>query len=133
MASKSPGLQPAAFRLAQAPFPRVANAPLRIETKPSLQPGTPVYMVSHPRRDARSVDEVANLKLADAASGVKRVQPGFVTAVGAFEIGCDCFAPDGSEGAPILDLRTHRVVALHLGGGVGRLLGPIAQELSFFG
>jgi hypothetical protein len=127
-ASKEPGLQVAAFRLERAPF---AGGALAVSTSPAPpKPGTLVYLIGHPRRDPDSADEVAKLRLSDADSGVKRILPGFVTRATAQEIFYDCFASEGSEGAPVIELETNRVIAVHAGNGRGRLIGPLPRELS---
>lgn len=126
-ATTAAGLQVAAFRLQRSPYP---NGALTVAPSVDLRSGMAVYLVSHPRREGESPDELAKLRLADARSGVKRVTPGFITEVTAGEIAYDCFASEGSEGAPVIELSTNRVVAVHAGKGRGRLIGPLPRELS---
>ncbi|GAB3585568.1 trypsin-like serine peptidase [Hymenobacter daeguensis] len=48
--------------------------------------------------------------------GVKRLQPGFTTAVSATQIEHDCTTTGGNSGSPLLDIQTGEVVGVHYSG-----------------
>ncbi|GAA4366163.1 hypothetical protein GCM10023185_37110 [Hymenobacter saemangeumensis] len=48
--------------------------------------------------------------------GVKRLQPGYTTAVSSTQVQHDCTTTGGNSGSPLLDIRTGHVAGIHFGG-----------------
>ena len=94
------------------PLPVAAAAPAAAVT------GRKVYVVGYPAWDGRRNDPEPMRRIFSDIYNVKRLQPGQVSGetLASFEIQHDCSTLGGNSGSPVIDLETHRVLALHFGG-----------------
>lgn len=86
-----------------------------VDGEPPLFKGQPVYVVGHP---LLRLPTMQSLQVFGDADGLKRVSPGFTTALlsECSSVDHDCSTLGGSSGAALLDVHEHRVVGIHLGG-----------------
>jgi hypothetical protein len=92
--------------------------PLLLASKaPASVKGRSVCVISYPFEDAR-VDRSIRDEAFAQRYGVKRLQPGLVIGSPAKGrvLNHDCFTLGGSAGAPVIDLETMQVIAIHVGG-----------------
>lgn len=82
---------------------------------PPMFKGQPVYVVGHP---LLRLPTTQSLQVFGDADGLKRVSPGFTTALqrASSSVDHDCSTLGGSSGSAVLDVHEHRVVGIHLGG-----------------
>jgi V8-like Glu-specific endopeptidase len=94
------------------PLPVAAAAPAAAVT------GRKVYVIGYPAWDGRRNDPEPMRRIFSDIYNVKRLQPGQVSGetLASFEIQHDCSTLGGNSGSPVIDLETHRVLALHFGG-----------------
>jgi endonuclease G len=77
----------------------------------------PVVVVGYPAEESdRNPDPVLLQAFFQGQVGVKRVQPGFTTAVNDGQILHDCTTTGGNSGSPLLDPTSGQVVGVHYGG-----------------
>ncbi len=86
-----------------------------IDADPPVFKGQPVYVVGHP---LLRLPTAQSLQVFGDADGLKRVSPGFTTALRreVSSVNHDCSTLGGSSGSAVLDAYEHRVVGIHLGG-----------------
>lgn len=104
--------------LAVEPRSRPLPAPVRLAAgAPSGTDGRAVYIVGYPAVDDPRVPAGVARPVFGDASGVKRVQPGYVLAIGPDgKIIHDCFTLGGNAGSPLVDLESGLVLGLHHSG-----------------
>ena len=85
------------------------------DADPPVFKGQPVYVVGHP---LLRLPTTQSLQVFGDADGLKRVSPGFTTALqrASSSVDHDCSTLGGSSGSAVLDVHEHRVVGIHLGG-----------------
>ena len=75
-------------------------------------------MIGYPAWDGRRNDPEPMRRIFADIYNVKRLQPGEISgaAPASFELLHDCSTLGGNSGSPVVDLETHRVLGLHVGG-----------------
>ncbi|HZT78693.1 MAG TPA: serine protease, partial [Gemmataceae bacterium] len=99
----------------KGPMPLALSA----QEPPRLE-GRPAYLIGYPVRDARRNEPERVARIFRDVYNVKRVQPGQLRGLLRFEnvqlLRHDCAPLGQTTGSPVLDLETHQVVGLQLGG-----------------
>ena len=109
----------------------VAAPPLRFAKRPlDNLTGRKVYTVGYPIIDGRRIDPAMEKRVFGDLSGVLRVMPGEVVepkkqSPTPAVLAHNCFTGVGTGGAPVVDLVTGEVIALHYSG----FYGPTVQGL----
>jgi V8-like Glu-specific endopeptidase len=96
---------------------RALPTPLPLSTHATMR-DREVYVIGYPAWDGQRNDAAHMREIFHDVYDVKRLQPGLVTSwtEGSYVLTHDCSTLGGNSGAPVIDLTTHQVIAVHYGG-----------------
>jgi type II secretory pathway predicted ATPase ExeA len=108
--------------------------PLIEEEAFKFESSSEVYVIGYPARDNK-VSPILLTAVFQEIFGVKRIQPGFLLSdidLSVIEkkerIKHNCFTVAGNGGSPLFDLKTGKVIGIHIGGNVASGTGQVFKE-----